>query len=191
MIFDYNNSVLLSIQSWFSIKFISIKICTMVEKLENKEKLSDKEKLKQVQNFVKDMNDLWFKAWDQKIAKWTTKLETQSLRWDWSSFIRISLTKNWKELFKYDMNASMFHKENWKERPVWVTMKVDWKILSYSWDENNEHWIYNNYELLDKASQYKKEIKSMLKSKEIAENVSEFKNELSSLQSGIETPDLA
>lgn len=129
---------------------------------ESPEKLSDKEKLKDVQNFVKDMNEIWFEQWDRSINQWNTKLKIESVRWDGWSFVKLNLIKNWKEVFVYDMHASMFHQENWEDRPVWVTMKIDWKTMSYSWDENNEHWIYNNYHLLEWAKKHQKEILSMI-----------------------------
>lgn len=118
------------------------------------EVLWDKEKLKQVQDFVQEMNKLWWGQSDKIISKWNTKLQIESNRWDWWSYVKFRLSKSWKEVFSYDMSADMFRKD-WK---VWVTMKIDWETMSYSWDEDNEHWIYNNYQLLDNAELYQQEI---------------------------------
>lgn len=133
------------------------------------EVLWDKEKLKQVQDFVEDMNKLWFKNWDRKIKNWNTRLSMESMRGDWWSYIKINLTKAWKEVFYYEMKANMFYKENWEDRPLGVTMKIDWKKMSYSGDEKNEHWIYNNYNLLAKAKEYQNEIEIMINKKDLAD----------------------
>ncbi len=130
-----------------------------MEKFETKtEKFSDKEKLEQVQDFVKEMNQLWRDQWDKTISNWDSKLQIESNRWDGWSYAKFILTKNGKEIFNYDMSADMFR----KDRAVWITIKIDWKTMSYSWDENNKHWIYNNYQLLEKAKTYQKEILSMI-----------------------------
>lgn len=163
----------------------------MVEKLENKEEFSDKEKLKQVQNFINDMNEIWFWQWEKTIKEGDTTLKIESVWWDWSSFVKINMSKAGKEVFNYHMSADMFHKERWEKWPVWVTMKIEGKEMSYSWDDKNEHWVFDHHELLEKAAQYKKEIKSMLKSKEITENVSDFKNEFADLKAIVDTEILA
>lgn len=141
-----------------------------MEKFEAKtEELSDKEKLKQVQSFVEDMNKLWLKNWDRKITKWDTTLKIESQRWDWWSYVKFNFTKAWKEVFSYEMKANMFYKEKWEDRPVSVTMKIDWKKMSYSGDEKNEHWKYNNYNVLTKAKQYQDEIETMINKKDLAD----------------------
>ncbi|MCF7834586.1 hypothetical protein K9M48_00825 [Candidatus Gracilibacteria bacterium] len=129
---------------------------------ESPEKLSDKEKLKDVQNFVKDMNEIGFEQGDRSINQGNTKLKIESVRGDGGSFVKLNLIKNGKEVFVYDMHASMFHQENGEDRPVGVTMKIDGKTMSYSGDENNEHGIYNNYHLLEGAKKHQKEILSMI-----------------------------
>ena len=128
----------------------------------NKEALSDKEKLLKVQSFVEGMNALWLKNWDRKITKWDTTLNIWSLLSDGWSYVKINLTKNWKEIFAYEMKANMFYKESWEDRPVSVTMTIDWKKMSYSGDDKNEHGIYNNYNLLEKAKEYQARIELMI-----------------------------
>lgn len=140
----------------------------MLKQSETKEK-SDSQKLKEIQGFVENMNDFWLR-WDndETISIWDNKLKIDGFVWDGWSFVKIILSKNWKETFNYNMNYDMFHDNKdiyWnktEDRPVWVTMKIDWKILSYSWDFSNKHWIFKNYELLNKAKEYQKEIISMM-----------------------------
>lgn len=142
-----------------------------MEKFETKtEVLWDKEKLQQIQSFVKDMNALWLKNWDRKITTWDAQLKIESVRWDWWSYVKFNLTKKWKEVFSYEMKANMFYKENWEDRPVSVTMKIDWKKTSYSGDEKNEHGIYNNYDLLVKAQEYQNDIELMINKKDLRIN---------------------
>lgn len=139
-----------------------------MENFETKtEVLWDKEKLQQIQSFVEDMNKLWLKNWERKITTWDTKLNIESVRWDGWSYVKFNLTKKWKEVFSYEMKANMFYKENWEDRPVSVTMKIDWKKMSYSWDEKNEHGLYNNYNLLAKAKKYQDEIELMINKKDL------------------------
>lgn len=143
-----------------------------MEKFETKaEVLWDKEKLEQIQTFVKDMNALWLENWERKITTWDKKLKIDSLRWDGWSYVKFNLTKAWKEVFSYEMKADMFYKENWENRPVSVTMKIDWKKIVYSGDEKNEHGIYNNYNLLPKAKEYQNEIELMIDLKNLKEKV--------------------
>lgn len=143
-----------------------------MEKFETKaEVLWDKEKLEQIQTFVKDMNTLWLENWERKITTWDKKLKIDSLRWDGWSYVKFNLTKAWKEVFSYEMKADMFYKENWENRPVSVTMKIDWKKIVYSGDEKNEHGIYNNYNLLTKAKEYQNEIELMIDLKNLKEKV--------------------
>ena len=146
----------------------------LMEKLDKKEELSNKEKLSQVQDFVEKTNQIWFDYWETNIKKDNTDLKIESIRWDWASSVKISLSKQWKEVFDYEMNADMFYKDKWEKRPVWVLMQIDWKTMSYNGDENNEKWEFKNHELLKKAESYKQEIEKLI-----------FQNELGNLKKEI------
>lgn len=165
----------------------------------NQEKLSDQEKLKEVQSFIIDMNETWFEYGpvDRTIIQSKNMLQMDCMSWEWTwSYLNYSLVKNWKEVFSYSMKSDPSYKENWKPRQVWITIKIDWKTMNYSGDWQDEHWLFDNFHLLEWAKKYKKEIDEIIakdkakrekeqKEKELNQNNSNFKSQLDKLQSEI------
>ncbi len=139
----------------------------VVEEEQAKERKEQKE-LKEIQSFIQEMNSLWLNNWPNR---WETNrtiyyedwmLQIESMLWDWGSFVNFSLVKNGKEIFVYNMSADILYEWRGEDRPVWITMKINGKTLSYSGDMENKHWLYNNFHLLEEAKKYKEEIEEII-----------------------------
>ncbi len=130
-----------------------------LEYINNKEK-SDKEKMKDIQEFNANMIDI-VNQWDKTIIKAPYKLQTEFAFWDWWSRWDISLTKNNKETLSYHYSFESGR----KPREIWVTIKVDWKIISYNTDYNSNKWVFDNYDSLAKAKEYQKIVQELISSK--------------------------
>lgn len=124
--------------------------------------ISDKEKLQQVQKYFKDMNRLLSSVSTENISYNGYTLSIKSNRWDAWYSTEATLRKWGKEVFIFDLNANMFHEEAGDDYPVNGTMKADWKTLFYHGDENFDHGIYSNHDVLWKAETYKTIIKNMI-----------------------------
>jgi hypothetical protein len=131
-----------------------------LEYINNKEK-SDVQKRQEIKEFHISLKNI-VEKWDKTITKSPYKLQTNFGFWDWGSRWDISLVKNNKEILSYHYSFE----EGRKPREVWVTIKVDWKIISYN-SNYTEFWstskpIYSNYESLSKAKEYQKIIQELI-----------------------------
>lgn len=159
----------------------------------NQERLSDQEKLKQVKEFIKEAYKFWIEYWERNIKQWNKELNILDASVDgtWSK-IHFYIEKNWDKVFEFNLDESNSI-EKWKTRTTWVTMEIDWKKMSYSWNHYDEHWIYNNFHLLDWAKKYLKEAQDMIildkakrnKEQEIKKTTQEYKSDFDKLQSSI------
>ena len=127
-----------------------------LEYINNREK-TDKQKIQEIQEFNTILKNI-VEKWEKTIIKWPYKVQTKFGFWDWGSRWDISFVKNNKEVFSYHYSFE----EGRIPREVWVVMKIDWKLLSYNTNNNDNKWTYNNYTALTQAKIYKKEIDKLL-----------------------------
>ena len=130
-----------------------------LEYINNKEK-TDKQKLQDIQEFNISLKNI-VEKWDKTITKSPYKLQTNFGFWDWGSRWDISLVKNNKEILSYHYSFE----EGRKPREVWVTIKVDWKIITYNTNYNSNKWVFDNYDSLAKAKEYQKIVQELISSK--------------------------
>ncbi len=126
--------------------------------------ISDKEKLKKVQTYFKDMNKILGTVYPDNttISANGYKLSLKSTRWDSGYSTDATLTKWGKEVFVFELNSNMFHKEEWNDYEVNGAMTAWGNTLFYHGDKDFNHGLYDNYNVLAKAESYTSIVKKMV-----------------------------
>ena len=126
--------------------------------------ISDKEKLKKVQTYFKDMNKLLGTVYpdDATISADGYKLSLKSTWWDAGYSTEATLRKWGKEVFIFDLNSDMFHKERWDDYEVNGVLTLWKNSLFYHGDRNFNHGLYDNYDILNSAQSYTSIVKKMV-----------------------------